>query len=116
MADATAEFFERLRARGHEPLLEKARGTLRIDLEDGKHVEHWLLAIDRGDIRVSRRNAKADSTVRTRKEVFDSLARGETNAMSAMLRGVVTIDGDFELIVLFQRLLPGPPDGGGHAA
>ena len=36
MTDATTEFFDDLDARGHEPLLEKATGTVRIDLSSGK--------------------------------------------------------------------------------
>src|SRR5436305_1151834 len=73
MVDATAEFFERLGSRGHEPLLEKMRGTVRVDLESGDRTEHWLVTVDDGDVKVSHRNAKADCTVRTRKDVFDDL-------------------------------------------
>ncbi len=35
MADATTTFFEELAARGHEPLLEKATGSIRFDMTDG---------------------------------------------------------------------------------
>jgi putative sterol carrier protein len=111
MADATTDFFESLSRRGHEPLLEKARGTLRIDLDRGKRTEHWFVKVDKGDIQVSHRDGKADSSIRARKDVFDGIARGETNAMAAVLRGAVAIDGDFELIVLFQRLFPGARRG-----
>jgi hypothetical protein len=31
------------------------------------------------------------------------------NATAAVLRGELAIEGDWELMVLFQRLLPGPP-------
>ena len=113
-ADPTTEFFERLAARGHEPLLEKVRGTIRVDLDVGKRKERWLVAVNKGDVRVSHGNGKADSTLRTSKEMFDRIASGEANAMAAMLRGEVTIDGNFELIVLFQRLFPGPRNEGEH--
>jgi hypothetical protein len=36
MTDATTEFFHGLGARGHQPLLEKAAGTARFDLSNGK--------------------------------------------------------------------------------
>ena len=39
MADATADFFEALVERGHEPLLETATGTVRFDLRDGKKTD-----------------------------------------------------------------------------
>jgi predicted lipid carrier protein YhbT len=105
--DATAEFFERLGSCGHEPLLENARGTLEIDLENGAATERWFVSIDKGDIEVSQRHTKPDSTIRMRRDVFDGLARGEANAMASFLRGAFTVDGDFELMVLFRRLLPG---------
>ena len=85
MANATAEFFEGLASRGHEPLLEKVRGTIRVDLDVGKRKEHWLVAVNKGDVRVSHGNGKADSTLRTSKEMFDRIASGEANAMAAML-------------------------------
>jgi hypothetical protein len=42
MIDATAEFFDALVERGHEPLLENATGTVRFDLKDGKKMDRWL--------------------------------------------------------------------------
>jgi hypothetical protein len=29
--------------------------------------------------------------------------------MAAVLRGLIAIEGDIELLMLFQRLFPGPP-------
>ena len=112
MADATTRFFEALGERGHEPLLEKAKGTLRFELRRGKQTDRWLVTIDKGDVSVSRRNAAADATLRATKELFDGLASGEVNTMAAVLRGAVEFEGDPELLVLFQRLFPGPPAKG----
>jgi putative sterol carrier protein len=109
MTDATTDFFDALARRGHEPLLDKARGTVRIELVNGKQTERWLLAFDKGDITVSHRNARADVTLRTSKASFDEMAAGKMNAAAAVLRGEVAIEGDWELMVFFQRLLPGPP-------
>ena len=36
MAQTTAEFFNDLSVRGHEPLLEKATGTIRFELTNGR--------------------------------------------------------------------------------
>ena len=36
MTDSTAEFFHELDRRGHESLLEKATGSVRFDLADGR--------------------------------------------------------------------------------
>jgi putative sterol carrier protein len=109
MSDATAEFFGSLTQRGHVPMLEKAKGTVRFELVDGKRTDRWLLVVDKGDLAVSRRNAGADCTLRTDKALFDRIVDGEVNAAAAVLRGAVTIDGDMELLVQLQKLFPGPP-------
>jgi predicted lipid carrier protein YhbT len=108
-ADPTADFFGALAERGHEPLLDKAEGTIRVEVVDGKRVERWLLSIDHGDVTVSRKSGAADATVRADKAVFDDIARGKANAMASFLRGALTIDGDPEPLVFLQRLFPGPP-------
>ena len=63
-SDAIAEFFAELDRRGHEPLLENARGSARFDVTDGKQTDRWLLTIEKGDLAVSRKNAAADCVVR----------------------------------------------------
>lgn len=109
MVDATAEFFGELGGRGHEPLLNKASGTLRFDLRDGKRVDRWLVAVKKGDVTVSRRNVGADCVVSADRGLFDGVASGKTNAMAALLRGAMGVEGDVQLLVLFQRLFPAPP-------
>lgn len=106
MPDATTEFFQELAARGHDPRVGKVRGTMRFDLANGKRRTRWLVTIDRGDIAVSHRNARADCVVRAEKAVFDAIAGGDLNAFAAVLRGLLGIEGNPELLVYFQRLLP----------
>jgi putative sterol carrier protein len=109
MTDAATEFFDQLGRRGHEPLLGKTTGTLRFELVDGKQTERWLLTVDKGDVSVSHKNVAADCTIRAKRALFDGMAGGTVNATAAVLRGELAIDGNWELMVLFQRLLPGPP-------
>ena len=106
--DPTAEFFHELDNRGHEPLLEKATGIVRFDLIDGKRTERWLVTLDKGDVSVARKSADADCVVRAQRTLFDAMATGEVNGMAAYLRGELTLEGDPELLVLIQRVLPGP--------
>jgi len=108
MRDATSEFFSELDRRGHEPLLQNATGSVRFDLVEGDHTDHWLVTVDNGDVAVTNATAAADCVVQTDKSLFDRIARGEANAMSAVLRGEVTAEGDLELVMLLQRLFPGP--------
>jgi putative sterol carrier protein len=108
MTDATTAYFEALGRRGHEALLRKVTGTLRFDLAQGDHTDHVLVTVKRGAIAVSDEHAEADCVVRADRAVFDGIASGEANAMAALLRGTLAYQGDPQLLVLFQRLFPGP--------
>ncbi len=108
MTDATAGFFQELGRRGHEPLLAKATGTVRFDLVDGARTVRWLVTLDRGDVSVSRKRVAADCVVRTDRTLFEAMVSGDVNGMAAYLRGELTAEGDPELLVLIQRVLPGP--------
>ena len=107
-ADATAEFFESLAARGHEPLLSRANGTLRFELKAGARSQRWLVSVKKGDVTVSRTGGDADMVVRADKALFDRFASGAANPVAAALRGEFGAEGDWKLLVLFQRLFPGP--------
>jgi putative sterol carrier protein len=109
ITDATADFFDALVARGHEPLLEKATVTLRFDLKQGKKTDRWHVSIAKGDLAVSRQNSRADCVASADKALFDDIVSGKTNALAAMLRGAMKIEGETQPLVLFQRLFPGPP-------
>ena len=107
----TAKFFDELAGRGHEPLLGKVTGSARFDMVAGRQTERWLLAIDKGDIRVSRGNAPADSVLRANKASFDRIVAGQLNLMAAVLRGELAVEGDPRLLVRLQRLFPRPQGG-----
>jgi putative sterol carrier protein len=109
MSDPTAEFFGELARRGHEPLLRNTAGAIRFDLLDGKQTIRWHVTIDKGDVTISRKNARADAIINVDKSLFDRFARGEANVTAAVLRGEIALEGDLELAVMFQRIFPGPP-------
>jgi putative sterol carrier protein len=109
IADATKEFFESIGRKGREPLFGAAIGTVQFELADGTHIERWLVSVNKGDVTVSPKRGKADCTVRVSKKLFEDVARGEVNAMAAILRGELTVEGDSTLLVRFQRLFPSPP-------
>lgn len=109
-ADSISTFFDELAGRGHEPLLGKASGSARFDVVDGRRTERWLVALDKGDIDVSRRNVAADCVLRADRASFEQVVAGELNFMAALLRGEVSVKGDPRLLVLLQRLFPRPSD------
>ena len=111
MSDASADFFEDLGRRGHEPLLGHTSGTLRFELVNGGRRERWYVTLDRGDVAVSRKTGGADCVVRATKELFDDVASGHVNAMAALLRGELVAEGNPNLLVRVQRLFPSPPAG-----
>jgi putative sterol carrier protein len=110
MTNTAARFFGDLEAQGHHALLVKATGTLEFDLSDGDQVETWVLALDHGNIAVSRDPIDPTCRVRSSTKLFDGVTSGRVNAMAAMLRGELVCEGDAELLMLFQRILPGPGD------
>ena len=107
--DPTRAFFDDLAVREHEPFLKDASGTLRFDLVDGRRVEHWYVSIDKGDVTVSHEDATADTVLRVDRSLFDQIASGRRNAIAATLRGELVPEGNLSLLILFQRLFPGPP-------
>ena len=105
MAQTTAEFFDALAARGHDPLIEKVTGTIRFDVKDNGKTQRWRVAITKGDIEVSRSNAAADCVVTADRKTLEGVLNGKVNPFAASLRGIVGVEGDTELGVLFQRVL-----------
>jgi len=109
MADATSVFFNDLASRGYEPVLQGVTATFRFDLMNGTTTDRWLVSVDRGTVKVSKKNTRADCVLRLKRSLFELLAAGEENAVAAMMRGEVGLEGAWTLLVQFQRLFPGPP-------
>jgi putative sterol carrier protein len=101
---STAVFFEELGRRGHEPLLQRVRASIRFEIADGAQAEQRLVTIDGGDLRVVASDAPADAVFRASRTEFDDLVSGRTSTMASVLRGALTVEGDPELLVLAQRL------------
>lgn len=110
MTDATGEFLDRLGREGRVALLDKAVGTLRLDLAHGEATEHWVIAMKKGDVAVSRKKVAADCVVHADRALFDHIVAGKANAFAALLRGLMVVEGNPELFIVLQRLFPGPQD------
>jgi hypothetical protein len=109
MAGASTDFLEELGRRGYLPLLEEIRGTLRLDLVEGQETDSWLVVVEDGHVRVSRGRQEADCVVYAERVLFDRIVSGEANALAALLRGLIQIEGDLRLALVVGRALPGPP-------
>jgi hypothetical protein len=107
-ADPIASFLASLEEREEGRLLRHASGTLRIDVVADPPVEPWLVTLAGGHVAVARSHAEADAVLRGEEAMVVRLVTGEANAMAAVLRGAVEVEGDLGLVVLFQRLFPGP--------
>jgi hypothetical protein len=108
VTDPIAAVLDEVAARGHEPLLENVTATVRIDVTEGGRTKRWHLTVNRGDVQVSRKSAAADLVMRCERPLAERLFTGKANAMSAVLRGELAVEGSAELLVLVQRLLPRP--------
>ena len=106
---ATEDFFRDLSLRGFEPSLVRAKGTVRVTVTEVSRPASWLVTVNRGAVSVSQGDSPADCEVRGPTTLLDAIVSGTTNALAAYLRGELILDGDLELIALFQRLLPSPP-------
>jgi putative sterol carrier protein len=107
-ADPTERFFDELALHEHEPLLRKASGAARFDIVDGRRTRRWVVRVERGDLSVATGGGSADCVLRIDKALFDKIVRGRGNAVAAVLRGDLEVDGDWRFLVRLQRLFPGP--------
>jgi len=106
--DSTARFFEALAGREHEPLLRKSTGCTRFDVVDGRRIRSWRVSVTKGDLEVKPGGGEADCVIRVDRRVFDRVVTGRMNAVAAVLRGEITVGGDWRLLVAMQRLFTGP--------
>ena len=108
MTDGAGELFERLGAVEQVPLLKQASGTMLLELTGAPRTERWRIIVDKGEVQVARGPGPADCMLRADRKLFARMAAGKVNAFAAVLRGAIKIEGDPRLLVLFQRLFPGP--------
>jgi putative sterol carrier protein len=105
MTEPTRAFFTRL-SEEHQPMLQSMTGTVRFDIADGERTEHWHLRIGKGDVALSHDDGPADCVISADIATFDAILTGRMNAMAAVLRGAITIEGKVVLLTALQRLFP----------
>ncbi|HET6793581.1 MAG TPA: SCP2 sterol-binding domain-containing protein [Acidimicrobiales bacterium] len=110
--DTVAAFFARLHGSDQRARLGRLSGTYRFDVAGPSGTQHWYVAADAGTLQVSHRRDRADAVMSADRRVFEGMVAGTLRPWPAMLRNSVTVDGDLHLLIMFLRLLPGPPGGG----
>jgi hypothetical protein len=112
MPIATArEFFATLASRGHDPRLAATSGTWQFDLAGGGA---WSVKVDHGAFSVAEGLQPGSTTARfklSEKELI-RLANGEghENLLTALLRGVIHLDGEFRFAQKLWGLVPLPAE------
>ena len=102
MGDIIQTFFEQLSTRGYQPLLHRASGTLRFDIEGRRS---WELVVRDGSISLARDLPRVDCVITCTQELFVRIVQGEQNPTTAFMQGKLEVTGDLGLAQLFQRLV-----------
>jgi putative sterol carrier protein len=107
--EVISEFFESI-AGPHPEVPRTISGSLRFDLENGNRSEHWLVIFTKGKVSSDRSNAAADCVAHTDKATMEAIIQGRVNAMAAILRGAIKLEGQILLFALFRSLLTTPAE------
>ncbi len=109
MSDPTEDFFAELPERAPK-LAGGLSGVVRCDVKDGGKTKHWYVRFAKSGLEVTREGDKADCVVSGDQATFDAVVTGHMNAMAAVLRSLLTVEGKIVLLTALQRMFPGPPD------
>ncbi|WP_434743469.1 glycogen debranching N-terminal domain-containing protein [Micromonospora sp. SH-82] len=112
MSDSIDRFFAHLQETTGEILPVTPTGVLRFDLVDDSTTTTWFVTMRDGRARVKRTGGDADCVVEMQAADFEGLLAGRSNSVALLFRGVVSIEGDLKLYLLFRRLLPKQADSG----
>jgi len=114
--NAVDAFFADIATRGQIPVLGTTSGTIRFDISSATSLEHWYVTVRKGEVTVSHKNTRADAVCKLDKGLFEDIAEGRRQAMSAILRGAMVAQGHLSLLMSFQRLFPGRTGSKGRVA
>ena len=109
--DTAADFFAAIGGDFHVQGLSRCHGSVRFDVMRPDGTDSWRVDIMKGDITVTRDDSPADAVVRADKALIDGIVRGDVNPVAATLRGVLVVEGNWDLLLLCQRLFNDPSLG-----
>jgi len=97
------QFFEGV-ADAKVRLLQNTSGTVLVEIRGGQRTERWYVNIRRGDVSVARSGRDPDCIVRSDRATFEAVLSGRLNAMPALLRGLLEVEGKVNLLAALQAL------------
>ncbi len=106
---AIDNFFDQLAKLPDKSIFRGHTGTIAFDLATDGRVEHWYAVIGESSCSGGPGDAPADARIQLTKDLFKRIVTGRTNAMAAVLRGAMAVEGDVSLAMSFDRIFPGPP-------
>jgi putative sterol carrier protein len=113
MAELDESLLETLAERSQEQPITAFNGIVRFDVRDGDRVDEWYLTIAKGIVTVARKGGEPDCVLAGDVTTFDAVLSGKANAMAAILRGALDVQGKVVLLTALQRLFPGSPGADG---
>jgi hypothetical protein len=111
MGEKTDTYFQSLAANPYQPLLHRASGSIRFDVEeaDGGH-QVWQVAIDHGNLDVRKESedsaSDADCMVAGPEDELYRILTGRDSFAAAFVRGAITVAGDHTLAQNLRRFSP----------
>ena len=115
MSDDMRYLLEAVEARSLAHPLVGLSGVIRLDVRDGDSTEHYFLTVSKGTVTVGGADREPDCVLTGDAATFQAIMGGEANAMAAVLRGAVDVQGKVILMTAVQRLFPGSPGAPGDA-
>ena len=91
-------------------------GVVRFDVREGDEVERWYVTMKKGMVAVDREGAEPDCVVSGDRATIEAVLSGRANAMAALLRDALHVQGKVVLLTALQRLFPGSPGAEGLPA
>lgn len=102
--DSAEDFFTSIGVNRHVPRLARCHGAVRFDIMTPDGVDSWRVDIIKGEVTATRDRSPAEAVVRAEKAIVDGVVRGDVNPVAATLRGVLVVEGNWDLLLLIQRL------------
>jgi SCP-2 sterol transfer family len=99
-AQSASDLFERLAEFTDPSLLDGSRMTYRFDVQGAGS---WHVTIDAGSLTVVESEEAADCVVRTSEETLMGILRGEQNATTAFLAGLLQVEGDLAIATKLEH-------------